>query len=374
VKFVWPDPTGVAIRLSYAALRAGKAVSVKLYDQTGRPAAWGYTATTQGKFVTTVLADRVGMAAFAIPVLDALAVTAVVGGTYAAPSGDEVSFQLEHTPGKLSGPDLSVTGPLTMVRPQSVGKADLGTYVAPLSTEVTNAPAPNPRIPPYTFPPAVGNQVTLPPDGFIRGHGEPVVLLSASGYAKQGVSGAGAATVGFLVDGYGEVSGTATATGAVPIVIEAQGFGKHGVRGSGTASVTLTATAAGAGIHAIGAKGSISLALTCSGAGKHGYGGSGQVAVQLSAVAVGEHTRYEVRGEVRLSQGGVLLSRSVRVCDRDTGALVAIGDSLGGTFHLHCGLAPAEYTVMVVDTSPEATDYSVPVTNRVVSVLARDAA
>ena len=79
-----------------------------------------------------------------------------------------------------------------------------------------------------------------------------------------------------------------------------------------------------------------------------------------------------MRGEVRLTEGGLLVQRRVRVYSRETGALVGQGDSVGGYFRVPCDLNSAEYVILPIDLSESATDFAPPVANRVTSVLARD--
>lgn len=88
--------------------------------------------------------------------------------------------------------------------------------------------------------------------------------------------------------------------------------------------------------------------------------------------ALGRVIRYELRGEVR--DHGVLVERRVRAYRRDTGALVGEVDTVTGRFTIHVGFEAAEYYLVPVHLDAGATDYAPPCANRVVSVLAEDAA
>lgn len=93
------------------------------------------------------------------------------------------------------------------------------------------------------------------------------------------------------------------------------------------------------------------------------------LAVPLAAATC---VRYELRGEVR--DQGVLVNRRVRAYRRDTGALVADADAIAGRFALHAGFEAREHYLVPVHLDDTATDYAPPCANRVLSVLAQDAA
>lgn len=375
MKFSWGDPANLRLTLRYVGLRTYTTASATLPWGTGVPLDRPKTAETANPD-GAVIAYRLGIGAYPpAQTIDFTHATAVMpASAYTAPASGSVSAELAYSPG--TQPLYSTAAPLaqqtTAVMPQGYGRKYYGDYAAPGSTEVTAAIGPNPPRAPYTYPLAVGNTITLPPDGAFKLHGEPVVSVSAEGTGLHAIGVVGLANVPITGAGVAEMQAGASAHGEIVIPITASGAVAQGFRASGAASVSLSLAAEGHGIHAIGARAAASVPVSASGEGKHGYGVASVVPLQLIANGVAQHTRYEVRGHVNLSAGGLALSRSVRVCDRDSGELVSMGDSIGGVFHLHCGLAPAEYTIMVVDTDPAATDFAIPVTNRVVSVLAQD--
>lgn len=375
MRFVWGNPSDLRITLEYVGLRTFTTASATIPWATGVPVDRPKTPESNNPD-GAVLAYRVGIAEYPPEQsLDFTHATVVMTGAYTAPLSTLVSGVMPYSP--TTEPLYATPPPLaqgtTAEMPQGYGRQHYGDYTAPASTEVSGVIRPNPPIAPYTYIAATGHTITLPPDGHIKAHGEPVVSVGAEGSAEHGYGVVGAATVPVTAEGHGEASGASTVRGDAVVSILAQGFVAQGFRSAGVASVSLTVVASAQAIHAQGGAGAASVAVSASGAGQHGYRVDSAVPLQLIANGVAEHTRYEVRGHVNLTSGGLPLSRSVRACDRDTGELVAIGDSIGGVFHLHCGLAPAEYTIMVVDTDPAATDFAIPVTNRVVSVLARDA-
>lgn len=91
-------------------------------------------------------------------------------------------------------------------------------------------------------------------------------------------------------------------------------------------------------------------------------------ALQIDAIVL----RYELRGEVR--DTGVLVDRRVRAYRRDTGTLIGEADTVAGRFRIHTGFEPREHYVVPIHLAVEATDYAPPCANRVLSVLAQDAA
>jgi len=141
-----------------------------------------------------------------------------------------------------------------------------------------------------------------------------------------------------------------------------------GVTGTIAATIEITAEVLGA----VGVAGSITstLDISAAAAGAHGVAGTIACELMITAAVVGVHERYELRGEVR--QGGVLVNRRVRAHRRDTGALVGEGDTVAGRFQIHAGFAPAEHYIVPVHLDDAATDWSPPVANRVLSVLAQD--
>lgn len=191
---------------------------------------------------------------------------------------------------------------------------------------------------------------------------------------------------------------SATGVGAVTLTIpNVAGVGTHGVAGSG--AITLSGLEAlGQGAHTsagVVGIGAIALgALDVVGMGAHGAAGAGAVALDamqahglvahgvrgLGVVALGHcttagtalHLRYELRGEVRLQ--GVLVNRRVRAYSRSTGELLGQGDALAGRFSVHAGFSPEECYAIPVDLDDGATDWLPPTANRLMPVLAEDAA
>lgn len=94
--------------------------------------------------------------------------------------------------------------------------------------------------------------------------------------------------------------------------------------------------------------------------------------ILLTGAATAQHPRYELRGQVRLA--GNPVERRVRAYGRDSGALLGQGDTSGGWFRIHAGFAEIECTVLPIDLASGATDYEPPTANRVLCVLAEDAA
>jgi hypothetical protein len=84
---------------------------------------------------------------------------------------------------------------------------------------------------------------------------------------------------------------------------------------------------------------------------------------------------YSLSGGVK-DENGVPQARRVRAYRRDTGALVAEIDTdmdNNSYWDMICvGFESAEYTVFAIDLDEAATDFTPPITNRVVSVLRYD--
>lgn len=72
--------------------------------------------------------------------------------------------------------------------------------------------------------------------------------------------------------------------------------------------------------------------------------------------------------------GGVLVNRRVRAYLRETGALLGQADTVAGHFKVHAGFAEAECYATPIDLDADATDWLPPTANRILSVLADDAA
>ena len=112
----------------------------------------------------------------------------------------------------------------------------------------------------------------------------------------------------------------------------------------------------------------VSVALSAD----HGIVGAANGAISVSASLAALHLRYEVRGEVRL--GGVLVNRRVRCSKRSTGELMGQADTVAGVYRVHAGFDDAEVYVTAIDMAEAATDWIPPTANRLVPVLADDAA
>lgn len=165
------------------------------------------------------------------------------------------------------------------------------------------------------------------------------------------VEGDGAVTVDIVAAGSGEfINTTSEGDGAATVDIEASGSGATGVSGTGAASLDVSS----------------------SGAGLVGVSGSASADIGLSASGSGVVERYELSGEVRLD--GILVNRLVRAYRRDTGAFVGEAETVVGKFKIHTGFDQAEHFIVPIDTAIDATDWAPPCANRVVSVLAQDAA
>lgn len=160
--------------------------------------------------------------------------------------------------------------------------------------------------------------------------------------------------------------------GEAELAITAEGLAAHGVVGQGEAALDLQAECVT--YHGYVGRLNVGLEFSASGASKHGQAASASLVLGLQADGAVLHTRYEVRGEVRESVGGVLLARSVRVYHQGTGELVGMVDAALGRFQVHCGLQPDKYVIMPVDLSADADDYAPPVICNVQSVLAQDSA
>ena len=198
---------------------------------------------------------------------------------------------------------------------------------------------------------------------------------------------------GALEISFGEQQG-ATGTGAGEIDVSGSGQASHGVRGAGSGEADITGSGAGlAGVETVVGVASGEADITGSGEGahgvlgaatgeadvlgealaRHGVRGAGSGEIDVSGSSAGLHLRYELRGEVRLS--GVLVNRRVRAYRRDTGALVGEADTVAGRFRVNAGVGEArEHYLIPIDMSEDATDWLPPAANRIVSVLADDAA
>jgi hypothetical protein len=166
-----------------------------------------------------------------------------------------------------------------------------------------------------------------------------------------------------------------TGVAAVTLEITAAAEGAHSAPSEqeyiGVAAATLDITAAASGVHGVAGSAGATLTIGAVASGAHGVSGVGECTLPFTADVVAVHVRFEVRGEVR--QGGVLVNRRVRAHRRDTGELVGEGDTVAGRFHVHTGFAAREHYLVPLDLAVGATDWTPPVANHVVSVLAQDA-
>lgn len=191
----------------------------------------------------------------------------------------------------------------------------------------------------------------VPAPSGIYGHAEATIDITGEAHGKHGVRGYGTALIGIG----GEAHGTYTSivivgNGAALIDTTGEAHGTHGVRGHGSATIEITAEA-----H-----------------GKHGVRAHAEALIDITASAHGTVVRYELKGEVR-SQG-ILVNRLVRAYRRDTGELVGEASTIAGKFRMHVGFAEREHYIVPLDPAAEAVDWSPPCANRVLSILAQDAA
>lgn len=218
----------------------------------------------------------------------------------------------------------------------------------------------------YTRPSAGDTDFAFEP---VRGPGAVTLGITAAAVGAHGVAGAAAATIDLAAAAAGNyVSPVVDGPAAVTLEILAAATGAHGVAGS--AAVTLAIASDAAAGHGVAASADAGITFTAVGTGAHGVSGEAAATLTLSAAAVASHLRYEVRGEVR--QGGILVNRRVRAYLRSTGAMVGQGDTVAGKFNVHAGFAAQEHYVVPVDLADAATDYTPPIANRVLSVLASD--
>lgn len=160
---------------------------------------------------------------------------------------------------------------------------------------------------------------------------------------------------------------TAPAGGAVDVTwlaaVLGSGSGVIPITGSGVGTFGAVVTGVGSGV----------IAIAGAGTGRHGVRGTGVGGIWLLAGAgAGVHTRYELRGEVRL--GGVLVNRRVRAYLRSSGELLGQADTVAGRFRVHAGFVEAECYVTPIDLDSGAVDWLPPTANRLLPVLADDAA
>jgi hypothetical protein len=165
---------------------------------------------------------------------------------------------------------------------------------------------------------------------------------------------------------------TVEGDGALLLDFIAEGSGVHGTATQGDGALVLDFAPSGEGAVGVVGTGAVTLDFAAAASGLHGITGYGSVVLNLTGAGAAQHTRYELRGEVRL--GGVLVNRRVRAYLRSSGALVSQADTVAGKFNLPAGFAEDEFYVTPIDLDSGATDWKPPTANRVLSVLADDAA
>ena len=144
----------------------------------------------------------------------------------------------------------------------------------------------------------------------------------------------------------------------------------HGVAVQAAGALDFTGAAAVA--HGVAAQAAGALDFTGAGASAHGIVATCAGTLGFTGACAALHLRYEVRGEVRL--GGVLVNRRVRCSKRATGELMGQADTVAGRYRVHAGFDDAEVYVTAIDLADGATDWIPPTANRLVPVLADDAA
>ena len=200
----------------------------------------------------------------------------------------------------------------------------------------------------YTIP--VGSEANLK---FKSGYSVPAGNAADLTWAQapDSYTANGAFTVEFVVEGHATFTNVETiGNGAFAVDFTVEGLAAHGVAGSGAFAVDFTP----------------------AGAAAHGVAGSGAFDVGFSVAGSGIVERYELVGEIR--KDGILVNRLVRAYRRDDGSLVGEMTTTGGKFRLHTGFVALEHYIVPIEQGNDATDWSPPVANRVMSVLAQDAA
>jgi len=144
----------------------------------------------------------------------------------------------------------------------------------------------------------------------------------------------------------------------------------HGVAGDARATLDFTADVQAS--HGVAGTVAAQLDFTAAVQAAHGVTADLGAVLEFAPAIEAVHERYELRGVVRV--GGILVNRRVRAYLRSTGALVGEADTVAGKFWIHTGFTPVEHYVVPVHLDEAATDYAPPTRNRVVSVLAQDAA
>lgn len=204
------------------------------------------------------------------------------------------------------------------------------------------------RFPAGTYSAQPGNGLLFVLPAYIYPSGDAVRFVVPANSAIEGI---GAVTLDITASGLGEFTNVAVdAEGAAEITVVADGLAAHGIAGSG----------------------SVSLPLDASSQSAHGIAGAESVTLPITVTGTGLVERYELLGEVRLQ--GVLVDRVVRAYRRDTGELVGAVNTVSGKFRLHTGFAASEHYLVPIHDTNDAEDFAPPCANRVLSVLAQDAA
>lgn len=197
--------------------------------------------------------------------------------------------------------------------------------------------------------------------------------FTVAGTASHGVAGSGAFDLGFDVASEAETAQPAVAAnGAFSAGFEFSGEATHITPVIGAGAFSVDFAPAGEAAHGIAGAGSITLDFSPAGTAAHGVAGSGAVSIGFGIAGDAVHERYELRGEVRYQ--GVLVNRQVRAYRRDTGELIGQSITTAGRFAVPVGFTPAEHYIIPIDPANDAEDFAPPTANRVMSVLAMDAA
>ena len=221
-----------------------------------------------------------------------------------------------------------------------------------------------------SYTPPAGNSANLQ---FGTGYSAPAGNAADLSFEQPaaGVSGTGTFDVGFTVAG--AASHGVAGTGAFSVGFDVAGEAEYQsivVVGDGAFSVDFAP--AGEAAHGVAGAGNFTLDFSPVGTVAHGVAGAGAVSIGFGIAGEAVHERYELRGEVRYQ--GVLVNRQVRAYRRDTGELVGQAMTPLGRFAVPVGFAPAEHYIIPIDPANDAEDFAPPTANRVMSVLAMDAA
>lgn len=198
--------------------------------------------------------------------------------------------------------------------------------------------------------------------------------VTAAATTAHGISAVGAAVIGpVTAAGVAEHTSLEVFVVGAAIIgpVTAAGVVAHGIAGVGAAVIGPITTAAQAA-HGVSVAGAALIGpVTAAGLGAHGITATGAAVIgPLVAVGVARHPRYSLKGDVR--DGGVLVNRTVRAYLRSSGALIGEQMTIVGRFDIHAGFTEAEHYVLPIDLSSDATDFTPPVANRLLSVLVVD--